>query len=104
EDQRFVDKRPDVLTWQTDTLKEDVTITGDVMAKLYAATSGSDADWVVKLIDVYPEDYKKEPRMSGYELMIVDDVLRGRFRKSFTKPEPIAPGKVEAYTIDLHAA
>jgi len=104
EDQRFVDNRPDVLTWQTDTLTEDVTITGNVAAKLFAATSGSDADWVVKLIDVYPANYKKEPKMSGYELMIVDDVFRGRFRKSFSHPEPITPGKVEEYTIDLHGA
>jgi putative CocE/NonD family hydrolase len=104
EDQRFVDNRPDVLTWQTDTLTDDVTITGDVIAKLYAATSGSDADWVVKLIDVYPKEYKKEPKMAGYELMIADDVFRGRFRKSFSKPEPITPGKVEEYTIDLHGA
>ncbi|MBB3054906.1 CocE/NonD family hydrolase [Mucilaginibacter gotjawali] len=104
EDQRFVDNRPDVLTWQTDTLTQDVTITGNVLAKIYASTSGSDADWVVKLIDVYPQDYKKELKMSGYELMIADDVFRGRFRKSFTKPEPITPGKVEAYSIDLHGA
>ena len=104
EDQRFVDNRPDVLTWQTDTLTQDVTITGNVLAKLYASTSGSDADWVVKLIDVYPQDYKKELKMSGYELMIADDVFRGRFRKSFTKPEPITPGKVEEYSIDLHGA
>ena len=104
EDQRFVDNRPDVLSWKTDTLTEDVTITGDVLAKLYASTSGSDADWVVKVIDVYPQDDKKELKMSGYELMIVDDVFRGRFRKSLSKPEPITPGKVEEYTIDLHAA
>ena len=104
DDQRFVDNRPDVLTWQTDTLTDDVTVTGNVAAKLYAATSGSDADWVVKLIDVYPQDYKKEPKMSGYELMIADEVFRGRFRNSFTKPEPIIPEKVELYTIDLHAA
>ena len=104
EDQRFVNNRPDVLSWQTDTLTEDVTITGNVSAKLFAATSGSDADWVVKLIDVYPQDYKKELKMSGYELMIVDDVFRGRFRKSFSDPEPITPNKVEGYTIDLHGA
>jgi putative CocE/NonD family hydrolase len=104
DDQRFVDNRPDVLTWQTDTLTNDVTISGNVIAKLYAATSGSDADWVVKLIDVYPQQYKKEPKMSGYELMIADDVIRGRFRNSFSKPEPITPGKVEEYTIDLHGA
>jgi putative CocE/NonD family hydrolase len=104
EDQRFVDNRPDVLSWKTDTLKEDVTITGDVIAKLYASTSGTDADWVVKLIDVYPQDDKKELKMSGYELMIVDDIFRGRYRNSFTTPEPITPGKVEEYTIDLRAA
>jgi putative CocE/NonD family hydrolase len=104
DDQRFVDGRPDVLSWQTDTLTEDVTITGNVMAKLYASTSGSDADWVVKLIDVYPQEYKKEPKMAGYELMIADDVFRGRFRNSLSKSEAIAPGKVEEYTIDLHGA
>ena len=104
EDQRFVNNRPDVLSWQTDTLTEDLTITGEVIAKLFAATSGSDADWVVKLIDVYPQDYKKELKMSGYELMIADDVFRGRFRKSFSTPEPITPDKVEEYTIDLHGA
>jgi putative CocE/NonD family hydrolase len=104
EDQRFVDNRPDVLSWKTDTLTQDVTITGNVLAKLYASTSGSDADWIVKVIDVYPQDYKKELKMSGYELMIVDDVFRGRFRKSLSSPEPITPGKVEEYTIDLHAA
>ncbi|SHN20057.1 CocE/NonD family hydrolase [Mucilaginibacter sp. OK098] len=104
DDQRFVDGRPDVLSWQTDTLTQDVTITGNVAAKLYAATSGSDADWVVKLIDVYPENYKKELKMSGYQLMIADDVFRGRFRNSFSKPEAITLNKVELYTIDLHGA
>jgi putative CocE/NonD family hydrolase len=104
DDQRFVDGRPDVLTWKTETLTEDITITGEVAAKLFASTSGSDADWVVKLIDVYPDDYKTEPKMSGYQLMIVDDVFRGRFRHGFEKPEPVTPGKVEQYTIPLHAA
>jgi putative CocE/NonD family hydrolase len=104
EDQRFVQNRPDVLSWQTDTLTEDITITGNLTAKLFAATSGSDADWVVKLIDVYPEHYKKEPVMSGYELMIANDVFRGRFRNSYSKPEAAIPGKVELYTIDLHGA
>jgi putative CocE/NonD family hydrolase len=102
--QRFVDNRPDVALWQTDTLKEDVTITGNVIAKLFASTSGTDADWVVKLIDVYPQVYKKELKMSGYELMISSDIFRGRFRKSFSNPEPLIPGKVEEYAIDLHGA
>jgi len=102
DDQRFVQNRPDVLSWQTDTLTEDITVTGNPFAKFFASTTGSDADWVVKLIDVYPQEYKKELKMSGYELMIADDVMRGRFRKSLSKPEPITPGKVEEYTIDLH--
>lgn len=102
EDQRFVENRPDVLSWQTDTLTEDITVTGNPLAKIFAATTGTDADWVVKLIDVYPQQYKKELKMSGYELMIADDVFRGRFRKSFEKPEPMIPNKEELYTIDLH--
>lgn len=102
EDQRFVQNRPDVLSWETDTLTEDLTVTGNPIAKIHAATTGTDADWVVKLIDVYPQEYKKELKMSGYELMIADDVFRGRFRKSFEKPEPMIPNKEELYIIDLH--
>lgn len=102
EDQRFVDGRPDVLTWETEILTEDVVVTGQVLANLFASTSGSDSDWVVKLIDVYPQDYAKEPKMSGYQLMVANDVLRGRFRNSFERPQPVAPHRVEAYRIDLH--
>ena len=103
EDQRFVKDRPDVLSWETDSLTEDITVTGSIAANLFAATTGSDADWVVKLIDVYPETYPKEPAMAGYEFMVANDVFRGRFRNSFEKPEAIIPGKVEEYTIDLHS-
>ena len=103
EDQRFVHNRPDVLSWETDSLTEDITVTGSLFAKLFAATTGSDADWIVKLIDVYPEYYPKEPKMAGYQFMVANDVFRGRFRKSFEKPEPITANKVESYTIDLHA-
>ena len=102
EDQRFVHNRPDVLSWETDSLTEDITVTGSLFAKLFAATTGSDADWIVKLIDVYPEYYPKEPKMAGYQFMVANDVFRGRFRKSFEKPEPITANKVESYTIDLH--
>ncbi len=102
EDQRFAHLRPDVLSWESDPLTEDVTITGNVIANLFASTSGSDSDWVAKLIDVYPQEYAKDPKMGGYQLMVANDVLRGRFRKNFEKPEPIPPGKVEAYKIDLH--
>ena len=102
EDQRFVHNRPDVLSWETDSLTEDITVTGSLFAQLFAATTGSDADWIVKLIDVYPEYYPKEPKMAGYQFMVANDVFRGRFRKSFEKPEPITANKVESYTIDLH--
>ena len=103
EDQRFVHNRPDVLSWETDPLEEDITITGNILAKLYAATTGSDADWVVKLIDVYPAEVPSEIRMGGYQLMVANDVFRGRYRKSFVKPEPITPNKIESYSIDLHS-
>lgn len=102
EDQRFVHNRPDVLSWETDELQEDLTVTGQILAHLYASTTGSDADWIAKLIDVYPAQNPKEIRMGGYQLMIANDVFRGRYRKSFEKPEPIVPNEVNEYTIDLH--
>jgi uncharacterized protein len=103
EDQRFVSKRPDVLSWETESLQEEVTVSGFLTAKLFAASTGTDADWIVKLIDVYPDPYPKEPTMAGYQLMVSNDVFRGRFRKSFEQPEPITPGQAEEYTIDLHS-
>ncbi|HEU5411019.1 MAG TPA: CocE/NonD family hydrolase [Candidatus Acidoferrales bacterium] len=102
EDQRFVDNRPDTVTWSTGALDRNVCVAGDIVAHLYASTTGSDSDWIAKLIDVYPENYTPEPTMSGFELMIANDVFRGRFRNSFERPEPITPGKVTPYTIDLH--
>ena len=100
EDQRFVADRPDVLTFVSAPLTEDLAVTGKLAAELFCATTGTDADWVVKLIDVYPEDYE-EREMGGFQLMVADDVLRGKFRNGFEKPEPIEPGAVERYTIDL---
>ncbi len=102
DDQRFAHQRQDVLSWETETLANDVTITGDLIARLFASTSGTDSDWIVKLIDVYPEDYARDPKMGGYQLMVANDVLRGRFRRSFEKPEPVIPNKVNEYSIDLH--
>jgi putative CocE/NonD family hydrolase len=102
EDQRFAHMRPDVLSWETEPLAEDVAVSGDITAHLFASTSGSDSDWIAKLIDVYPEQYAKDPKMGGYQLMIANDVMRGRFRKSFEKPEAITPGQVNEYVIDLH--
>jgi uncharacterized protein len=102
EDQRFVDHRPDVLTWETDPLTEDVVVAGDIVAHLFASTSGSDSDWIVKLIDVFPEKYEKDPNMVGYQLMIADEVFRARFRESFERPVPVQPNKLTHYAIDLH--
>ncbi len=103
-DQRFAHMRPDVLSWESEALAEDVTVTGSITARLFASTTGTDSDWVVKLIDVYPEDYPAEPFMGGYQLMVANEVFRGRFRKSFEKPEPLVPGEVAEFAIDLHAA
>ena len=103
EDQRFVYLRPDVLAWQTDALERDTAVVGDIVARLFASTSGTDSDWIAKLIDVYPEDYPKDPEMGGYQVMIADEVFRARFRTSFERPQPVTPNKVTEYTIDLHA-
>jgi putative CocE/NonD family hydrolase len=103
DDQRFVDSRPDVLTYATDPLTEDVTVSGKIIANLFASTSGTDSDWIVKFIDVYPENYQSDPTMGGYQLMIAGDVFRGRYRNSFEKPEPIPSNKVQKYTIGFPA-
>jgi uncharacterized protein len=102
QDQRFVDNRPDVLTWQTDELQEDVTLAGNVTAKLFASTSGTDSDWVVKLIDVYPQKVESDWRLSGYELMIANEIFRGRYRESYEKPEPLVAGEITPFTFSLH--
>lgn len=102
EDQRFVQNRPDVMSWETGVLTEAVEVTGNLLAVLFASTTGSDADWVVKLIDVYPEVYPEKPDMAGYQLMIANDVFRGRYRKNFSDPEAVKPNEVNEYRIDLH--
>jgi putative CocE/NonD family hydrolase len=102
EDQRFVYNRPDVVSFSTDTLTGDLTVTGKVVAHLFASTTGSDADWIVKLIDVYPNFDKKNLLMSQYQLPVAMEVFRGRFRKSFSNPTPLTPNKPEEFVIDLH--
>ena len=102
EDQRFVQNRPDVLSYQTETLEKDLVVTGELFAHLFAATSGSDADWIVKLIDVYPETDADDPKMGGYELMIANEVFRGRFRESFEKPRAIRSNAPLDYAFSLH--
>jgi len=101
-DQRFVAGRPDVLHWQTAPLAEDVTVTGDVVAKLFASTTGRDADWVVKLIDVHPDGASRtDSTLAGYQLMVAGDILRGRYRRSPNRPIPVQTGAVEPYTLTL---
>jgi putative CocE/NonD family hydrolase len=100
DDQRFLNGRTDVVAWTTEPLTRDVVIAGNVTAHLFASTTGSDADWVVKLIDVYPAN--PDTTLNGYELMVSNDVFRGRFRKSFEHPSPITPNHVDQYVIDLH--
>jgi hypothetical protein len=113
-DQRFAATRPDVLVYQSDVLEDDVTIAGPVTPKLFVSTTGTDSDWVVKLIDVYPADYPSgeqparggdvaPPRgtMAGYQQLVRGNPLRGKFRNGFEKPEPFVPGKVEAISYHL---
>jgi len=101
EDQRFVDGRPDVLTWVGEPLEEEVTVRGPVTARLFAETTGTDADWVVKLIDVYPDEDPDSFEMSGYQLMVSGDIFRGRYRKDYSKAEPIPANEVREYRIPL---
>lgn len=96
-DQRPFANRPDVLTYETGVLKSPVRISGVPVADLYAATSGTDGDWVVKLIDVYPDMLAARPEMSGYELPISMDIFRGRYRDSFEHPTPIPANKPQRY-------
>ncbi|HEY7900760.1 MAG TPA: CocE/NonD family hydrolase [Caulobacteraceae bacterium] len=100
-DQRFVASRPDVLAYETAPLTAPVRLAGAPVADLYAATSGTDGDFVVKLIDVYPAEVPSEPTMSGYELPIAMDIFRGRYRDSFEHPAAIPAGQVERYRFAL---
>jgi putative CocE/NonD family hydrolase len=113
-DQRFAATRPDVLVYQSEVLEEDVTIAGPVTPKLFVSTTGTDADWVVKLIDVYPSSYPATPserrggdvpapgmQLGGYQQLVRGNPLRGKFRHGFEKPEPFTPNKVEALGFDI---
>jgi uncharacterized protein len=100
DDQRFASRRPDVMVYQTEILSDDITLTGPLTADLFVSTSGTDADYVVKLIDVFPQDTKTEESadikvtLGGYQMLIRGEVFRGKYRNSFEKPEPFVPGKV----------
>ncbi|MBE1529279.1 hypothetical protein GGC65_003735 [Sphingopyxis sp. OAS728] len=104
DDQAPFAKRKDVLFWQTEPLAEDMTVAGDIAARLFASTTGTDADWVVKLVDIYPSDAATPEGLRGRQRMIANDVFRGRFRTSYEKPAAIKPGKALEYKIDLHSA
>lgn len=114
DDQRFASRRPDVLTFQTDVLTEDITLAGVVTANLKVSISGTDADFVVKIIDVFPDDFiypGDKPQagrtaggsypMGGYQMMVRGEIMRGKYRNSFETPTPFKPGKVETVRFDL---
>jgi len=110
DDQRFASRRPDVLVFKTDTLMQDMTLTGPVIADLFVSLSTTDADFVVKVIDVFPDNfvYKGDSGrnsssypMGGYQMLVRGEVMRGKFRKSFEKPEAFTPGKIEEVKFEL---
>ena len=99
DDQRFAARRPDVLVYETEALNEDMTLSGEILAKLQVATTGTAADWVVKVIDVYPPDAEDYPetqkylKMGNYHMMVRSEVMRGRFRESFSEPKAFEANK-----------
>lgn len=107
DDQRFAARRPDVLVFETDVLAEDVTLAGDILAKLQVATTGTDADWIVKVVDVFPNDEPEtkevQPylKMSNYHMMVRSEVMRGRFRNSFVNPEPFVANEKTPVNVKL---
>ncbi|TDI70139.1 MAG: CocE/NonD family hydrolase [Bacteroidetes bacterium] len=107
DDQRFAGKRTDVLVFETSVLTEDMTMAGEILARLNVSTTGTDADWIVKVIDVFPayarntEETQDHLNMSNYHMMVRSEVMRGRFRNNFSEPEPFVPGKKTAVTIKL---
>ncbi len=103
-DQRDAASRPDVLSFTTPVLKMPVKISGEPVANLIASTTGTDADFVVKLIDVYPDEVGRDPRMGGYQLMISADILRGRYRDSLSDPKAIPPDQKQTYRFALPTA
>ncbi len=107
QDQRFASTRPDVLVYQSPPLEEDLTLAGPVSPSLWVSTTGTDSDWIVKLIDVYPDDFPDpEPnpagiRMGGYQQLVRGEPMRGKFRNSFEKPEPFTPGRPERVAFSM---
>ena len=104
DDQRPFADRTDVLTFVSETLTEPLTISGDVSATLFASTTGTDSDWVVTLIDVFPPEVRANPALGGYQLMVSADIMRGRYRESAETPHAIVPGEVQPYRVRLPEA
>jgi putative CocE/NonD family hydrolase len=104
EDQRWASGRTDVLTYTSDVLTEPLKISGIPAVNLVASTSGTDSDWIVKLIDVYPDEYQGKPQMGGYQLMVAADAFRGRYYESLEFPRALEPGKPTTFRFDLPAA
>ena len=104
DDQREASGRPDVVTFVSDRLEKGVKVSGEPVANLVASTSGTDSDWVVKLIDVYPDEVPGQPEMGGYQLMVSADIFRGRYRQSLEKPAPLAAGEPLLYRFALPTA
>jgi hypothetical protein len=100
-DQRHADGRTDVMTYQTEVLTAPVRLSGAPIAEIFAKTTGTDGDFVVKLIDVYPAEVATDPKMGGYQLPISLDIFRGRYRDSFAKPKAIPAGKTQRYRFRL---
>ena len=101
DDQRHAASRPDVLVYATDPLKVPLRVVGEPVAELFASTSGSDADWIVKIIDVWPDEVPDRPILGGYQQMLSAEIFRGRYRESFSHPCPIQPGETLPYRIRL---
>ena len=107
DDQRFASRRPDVLVFQSEILQQPITLSGDLLANLNISTTGTDADWIVKLVDVHPDNvpnFQASPNgqsMAGYQLMVRSEVMRGRFRESFSDPKPFEPGAVTPVKVPL---
>ena len=104
DDQREASGRTDVLTFTTDVLRTPLKISGEPIANLIASTSGTDSDWVVKVIDVYPPEVASQPSMGGYQLMISADIFRGRYREGYETSKPIAPNQPLLYRFGLPTA
>ncbi|WP_431157567.1 CocE/NonD family hydrolase [Winogradskyella poriferorum] len=107
DDQRFASRRPDVLTFETKVLEEDITLAGEILTKLNVSTTGTAADWIVKLVDVFPaetentDDVQDHLKLSNYHMMVRSETLRGRFRNSMTNPEPFVPNQKTAVNLKL---